>query len=172
MTPPVPCVVAVAGLPGSGKSFFASRLAGRLGAEYLSSDRIRKESVAVRTYGTAEKAAVYDLLAGRAAEALARGRAVLVDATFHAVNARSRLRQALPPGTNLVFIEVTAHEALIRRRVASPRAFSEADFSVYLMIREVWEPLPEDHLTLESTDDNIDAMLASAMSYLTAHGCA
>jgi len=172
MKTPAACAIAVSGLPGSGKSFFASRLAERLGAEYLSSDRIRRETVAVRTYGTAEKAAVYDLLAGRAAEALAKGRAVVVDATFHAGNARSRLRQALPPGTTVVFIEVTAREALIRQRVAGPRAFSEADFSVYLMIREAWEPLPEDHLTLESTDDNIDAMLASAIAHLTAHGCA
>ncbi|MBL0741046.1 AAA family ATPase [Chryseolinea lacunae] len=35
------CLVPVVGLPGSGKSFFASRFAEALGAVYLSSDVMR-----------------------------------------------------------------------------------------------------------------------------------
>ena len=36
-------VVIVFGLPGSGKSYFASRLAGIISADYINSDRVRRE---------------------------------------------------------------------------------------------------------------------------------
>ena len=43
---------------------------------------------------------------------------------------------------------------------------SEADFEVYQKIKNQWEPLNEDHLILQSTDDNINEMLNKAAGYL------
>lgn len=59
-------IVAVCGLPGSGKSYFAARLAERLDAVYLSSDRVRREMFTRRTYSDDEKMDVYRELIHRA----------------------------------------------------------------------------------------------------------
>jgi predicted kinase len=55
-------IVIVFGLPGSGKSFFASRLAKMINADYINSDMIRKEMFASSTYSEKEKAAVYNVM--------------------------------------------------------------------------------------------------------------
>ena len=55
-------VILVLGLPGSGKSYFAGRLAQKINAEYLNSDQIRKEMFQGRTYSDSEKAKVYEAL--------------------------------------------------------------------------------------------------------------
>jgi predicted kinase len=53
-------IVIVTGLPGSGKSYFASRLASMLDADYINSDRIRKNLFTQRTYSEEEKLKVYE----------------------------------------------------------------------------------------------------------------
>ena len=52
-------VIIVCGLPGSGKSYFAERLAKKIDADYVNSDRLRKELFPSRTYSDREKATVY-----------------------------------------------------------------------------------------------------------------
>ena len=63
-------------------------------------------------------------------------------------------------------IEIIADESLIKERVGKPRVESEADFKVYKIIQAEWEPVPEKHLILQSTDNNIDDMLQRAIAYL------
>ncbi len=53
-------IVIVFGLPGSGKSYFASRLAEMLKAEYINSDIVRKQLLTQKTYSEKEKLSVYD----------------------------------------------------------------------------------------------------------------
>jgi predicted kinase len=53
-------IIIVMGLPGSGKSYFAQRLAITINADYISSDRVRKTMMSSRTYSTKEKLLVYD----------------------------------------------------------------------------------------------------------------
>ena len=91
-TPPV--VVAIGGLPGTGKSTLARALAPELGnapgALVLRSDEIRKrlhasapeERLPQSAYGDAASEAVFTELAVLAREAAAGGHAVIVDATF------------------------------------------------------------------------------------------
>ena len=67
---------------------------------------------------------------------------------------------------DIIFIEVRAEESLIRERLKRPRKDSEADFEVYKKIKKQWEPLDEDHLILQSTDDNIKEMLEKTADYL------
>ncbi len=55
---------------------------------------------------------------------------------------------------------------LIRQRLSRKREYSEADFEVYLLIREMFEDMSSSHLVLSSTDSNIDEMLTGAVSYL------
>jgi predicted kinase len=61
---------------------------------------------------------------------------------------------------------VRADEEVIKERVKRSRPYSEADYRIYKLIRKEWEPVEEDHLRLQSTNDNIDDMLERAMKYL------
>ena len=157
-------IVAVCGLPGSGKSYFAMRLADKMGATYLSSDEIRKQMFVVRTYSDGEKLSVYQKMTDMAAKVVARKNDVVLDATFYRQNIRALVAKALEPP--LRWIEVLADESVIQDRLSKPRMHSEADFKVYLKVKEKWEPLTGEFLRLQSTNDNIDEMLAQAMQYL------
>lgn len=159
-------IIMVLGLPGSGKSYFAARLAKMTGADYVNSDRLRKEMFQVRTYSEQEKAAVYNAMLEKMKEAVRQSRNLVLDATFHNDETRKPFIQEMKQKGRICFMEVTADENLIRQRLKKERAYSEADFEVYKLIRSQWEPLNEPHLLLKSTDENIDSMLQKAAEYL------
>jgi predicted kinase len=159
-------VVIVFGLPGSGKSYFASRLAGMICADHISSDRLRKEMLQERSYSDMEKAFVYSVMLRKTKEAIGQNRNVVLDATFHKKETRDLFVQEITGKTSVFFIEVVASEERIRQRLKKERPDSEADFEVYKKILQQWEPLSASHLTLESTDGNADAMLEKAAQYL------
>ncbi|NER11616.1 hypothetical protein SAMN06265375_10313 [Muriicola jejuensis] len=158
-------VVIVMGLPGSGKSYFAERLGGKINAVYISSDRVRKELFEKRTYSRAEKARVYKEMLQRMELAMAHKKSVVLDATFHDKETRDVFLEKTEKQAFL--IEVQASEALIRRRLKKSRPYSEADFEVYELLRNQWSSVEQPHLILESTDDNIDDMLTKALDYLS-----
>jgi len=159
-------IIVVFGLPGSGKSYFAERLAKELNADYVNSDRVRKEMFPVRTYSDQEKAAVYNVMLERMNEVLKQNGSVVLDATFHGIEARKMVAREVKGKDRICFIEITADENLIRYRLNKERPYSEANFDVYKLTRRQWEPLNEPHLLLESTDENIDSMLQEATEYL------
>lgn len=158
-------IVIVFGLPGSGKSFFAERLAGMIGAEYINSDRLRKRMFAKRTYTLKEKLSVYEELLSSMRQALKENKNLVIDATFYKKDIRQSFIEEAG-ASKLIFIEVEASEFIIRKRLNREREDSEADFNVYKTVKSQWEPMQEKHLQLESTDDNIDAMLKKAVKYI------
>jgi predicted kinase len=159
-------IVIVFGLPGSGKSYFASRLAKLINAGYVNSDRLRKEMFKTRTYSEQEKAAVYHAMLEKMKEAIHQNRNLVVDATFHKSETRKPFIKETEGKENIFFIEVRADENIIRERLKKDRADSEADFEMYKFIKQHYEPLNIHHLLLESTDENIDDMLQKAAAYL------
>lgn len=161
-------ILVVFGLPGSGKSYFAQHLAQRLDAAYLSSDRIRKELLEVRSYKEAEKNQIYQEMFERIPIALETHKYVVLDASFYQKSTRMLLKSmAEHLGQALHFIELRADEEIIRERVAKKRPFSEADFSVYKKIKKIFEPFPDKHLILESRRDNLQEMLERCLVYLS-----
>lgn len=159
-------VVIVFGLPGSGKSYFASRLAGIISADYINSDRVRKEMLAKRTYSNREKEIVYNKMLATLKEDQVQNRNVVLDATFHKKETRELFVKEMEKRGGIYFIEVTADENVTRERLKNQRPDSEADFEVYKIIKEENEPMKEPHLILLSTNDNIDEMLQKARDYL------
>lgn len=159
-------VVIVTGLPGSGKSYFAVQLADRIGAVYINSDSVRKEMFQVRTYTISEKLAVYDEMVSRMQAAVGLGKNVILDATFYKEKLRQKFEQSLPADVIIHLIEVMATESLIRKRLRHLRPDSEADFGIYQLIRDEWESIQQHHLTLHSTNKNIDEMLDDALEYI------
>jgi hypothetical protein len=92
--PPLPVVIAIGGLPGTGKSTLARRLApligGAPGALVVRSDEIRKRRFSVApeqrlppdAYTPEVSTAVFATLADQVCSAAAGGHAVIADATF------------------------------------------------------------------------------------------
>ena len=161
-----PIVVIVFGLPGTGKSYFASRLAERTNAEYINSDRLRKELFAKRTYSDKEKEMVYREILEKTKRAINENANVVLDATFYKNDTRNRLLDEIKSNAEITFIEIRADEDIIMQRLQKERPYSEADFEVYKLIKQQWEPFNEPHLILYSTEDNIHHMLQKAMDHL------
>lgn len=160
-------LIGVCGLPGSGKSYFASRLAKQLEATYLSSDALRKELVSEPRYSYNEKERVYENLLAQASTHLRDGGTVVLDATFHTAARRHRVTQlGAESGATLRWIEVFATKPVLRTRLAADRPDSDADYAVYEKIRQESEPMTEEHIGLESTQSNLTEMLDQALGYL------
>ena len=160
-------IIVVFGLPGSGKSYFATKLAGKLNAEYISSDITRKQIATQPDYSDQERLNVYDIMMEEAVKALANTNIVVLDATFFLRSARDKLVELVAQHhIDIRFIEIIADENIIKERVAKKRQHSDADFSVYLKVTAQFEPMDKQHLVLESKRDNIDEMLRSAIHYL------
>lgn len=159
-------IIIVFGLPGSGKSYFASRLAKTINAGYINSDRLRKEMFTERMYSEQEKTAVYNVMLSKMKEAVSENMSLVLDATFHKSETRKTFIREMEGKGGIFFIEVRANEDIIRERLKKERPFSEADFKVYKFIQQRWEPMTESHLVLESTGENIDNMLQRAAQYL------
>ncbi len=159
-------IVFVFGLPGTGKSYFASRLAKMIDAIYVNSDRVRKELFAQRTYSHHEKKVVYDTMLGKTKEAIATGQNMVLDATFHKKETRDTFMKQLANQGEVFYIGLHSVESTIKERLKKSRPYSEADFEVYKLIQQQWEPLKEHHLVLESTNNNIEEMLLKAAQYL------
>lgn len=155
-------VVIVMGLPGSGKSYFAEKLAATLHAVYVNSDRLRKDMFPVRTYTPEEKQAVYDRMHYLMREAGLQNTDIVLDGTFYLNNIREQFAQS----ATIRFIEVITSPDIARERLQQPRTDSEADLNVYQLIKTQWEPMEEEHLVLHSTNDNITGMLQEATNYL------
>ena len=159
-------VVIVFGLPGSGKSFFASRLASMMDACHIKSDTVRKEMLKKRNYSVDEKLSIYNAMLSKLIEAKKQNINVVVDATFYKNEIRRNFISKGPANECILFIEVIADESLIKERLKKTREDSEADFEVYKKIKEEWEPMDEPHLVLKSTDENINEMLLKTTDYL------
>jgi predicted kinase len=159
-------ILIVFGLPGCGKSYYASRLAERIDAAYISSDRVRKMLFSTRTYSANEKLSVYNAMLKQMKQRIVNTENVVIDATFYRDNIRKKFTEEAKGIDPIFFIEVKAPASLIKERLQKPREDSEADFEVYTKIKMAWEPLMEDHLILHSRDYNIQDMLEKTADYL------
>lgn len=160
-------LIIVSGLPGSGKSYFARRLAQKLGAEYINSDATRRAMNAMGRYGFEDKLNVYEEMASRAGDNLRKGRTVVVDATFYHHEMRNLfLTLGKLLHKPICYLEVQAEEGLIQDRLSRPRTDSEADYAVYQQLKLQYEAPAEDHLILHSTNENISDLLDEALEYI------
>lgn len=165
-------IVLIAGLPGSGKSYFAVKLSAKLGAMYISSDKVRNELDALGKYSLKNKMEVYVEMVKIANRFLMDHKTVVVDATFYLNSMRSLFyKLAKMQKSEICLIYINASEALIKKRLSKPRQDSEADFKVYEKIRDQFQEITTPHLKLESTNDNITSMVDKAVEFIeTMHG--
>jgi len=160
-------IIIVFGLPGSGKSYFASKLAKRLEAKYVNSDVIRKQLFAVRKYSEEEKMKVYEVMIRAMKKAIQKDENIVLDATFYTEYIRNKFSKSAEVfKEKIIFIEVRTDENIRADRLSLSREHSEADYSIYLHIKKVFEPLRSEHLILRSTQENIKEMMGVALNYI------
>lgn len=155
------CLVVFVGLSGSGKSNVAAALEARTGFRRWSSDVVRKELAGLAPlervgaerardlYSAQFSARTYAALYAYAERDLCSGRGVILDATFLRRVDRDRARELADRlGAPLLIVECRCDEEEIRRRLARRNAegidASDADWSVYLQQRRVFEPTATD----------------------------
>jgi hypothetical protein len=160
---PDPRMVVMLGLPGTGKSHVAARLAERIDAWHLNSDSIRKQLAGIsiqadgrgalspKLYNHALGIRVYRELLRRARMYLAAGHRVVVDATFLHPDSRAKA-QAVAGKLGLPFLLVHADcpekTVVSRMRRRFKRAsVSDADLRIYRAMKQRFEPpAPGPHL--------------------------
>ncbi len=147
LAPKTPGLFLMSGLSGSGKTWLARQLAGRLSAVHIRSDVERKRRAGLRElapshsrpgedlYSAEASAALYGELARAAEDVLSGGIRVIVDATFLERASRARfaeLAARLRVPARLILCQ--APEPLLRARIAersrAKRDPSEADLGV------------------------------------------
>jgi aminoglycoside phosphotransferase family enzyme/predicted kinase len=182
-----PCLVLVGGLPGTGKSTLARRLAGRADFVVIRSDVVRKELAGLPQtdrvstdfqegfYSPKWTERTYAECLRRAEAAMFAGRRVLVDATFREERARRAFLDAAArwavPGLLLL---CQAPPEVVRARLEGRRAdASDADWAVYLRAAERWEEpgaSTREALSLILTGGDPDQALAAAEKVLRREG--
>ncbi|WDF79903.1 AAA family ATPase [Mucilaginibacter sp. AW1-7] len=163
-------IVAVLGLPGSGKTYFAAALAARLNARLISSDTVRRQMNQNGRYDDLAKKAVYLEMISLMESGIADEQSVVLDATFYKANLRILfMEKAEELSLPIYFIEVRAAEATIKKRVAQRRPDSEAGFAAYQNVKQEFEALTGPHLVLFSDRRSLHQMLETATAYLYDH---
>ena len=157
----------VIGLPGTGKTTFAKSLAEALDAQHINTDIIRDSINKRGQYDPETKARIYTAMQAQAEAALHKGQNVVLDGTFFKKELRKPYQEmATKYQANLYWMEIKAKEDVIRTRVSQRRAYSEADFEVYLKIKSQYEPLETPHLELWSDVLDLPEMVKKAKDYI------
>ncbi|MDN3689432.1 AAA family ATPase [Cyclobacterium jeungdonense] len=160
-------LVLVMGLPGSGKSFFAKRLADKSDMVYLNSDQVRIELGLRGRYSKEDRQKVYAAMAAKTNELLKEGKRVLVDATFQRKKNRWEFQElAKKRRRSVACIRIWAEEGLVAKRLATEREESDADFLIYQKLKSDFDPMEGDYLDIRSEDGKIDSMIHKALEYL------
>jgi predicted kinase len=160
-------IVLVKGLPATGKTWFSEKLAEKLNAMHLNTDKVRKEHGLTGKYDDSSRQKTYNLLFDQLEKYIIQGKRIIVDGTFHEKENQTRIVNLCHKyNSPLYVIGLKADEALIKERMARKRKYSEADFDVYMKIKGKEHPMDHDCLILNSTDGNSEQLLTQTMQYI------
>jgi adenylylsulfate kinase len=170
-------LIAMAGLPGTGKSTIARALAGALGAVVLDKDAIRAALFPPEAieYSSAQDDLCVSIMLQVASFMLSRNpewTIILDGRTFsRSYQAKAVVKAAEGMATHLVFIECTCAERTAVRRLAADHASGDhlaanRDAELYHRVKARAEPLNYPHLKL-NTEQPPEICLAQCLAYLS-----
>jgi len=160
-------LVMLCGLPGTGKSTLARRLADGLPAVVVESDRVRQKLFARPAYTGQESQRVHQVCHILIGWYLRHYYHVVYDATnLYEYHRGLIYRLAARSGACLVVVEVTASDDVVRERLAPRRRthpavraqkdYSDADWDVYERMRRRSEPIQHDHIVVDTSDGDVE----------------
>lgn len=173
--PPIPILVMLSGLPGSGKSTVARALRDAMPQHaftIIASDRVRKELFPNPSYSDEEHKVTHETVHQRLLALLKQGRNVIHDATNLQDTFRDWRHEAVrQTGCRVLLVNVALDDAETRRRIVAraqtATSISDADLAVYDLLRTHREPIQSPHATVH-TDDRFDTDLAATTSQIEA----
>jgi predicted kinase len=155
-----PTFIAVSGLPGTGKSYFCSKLAERLRFVVLESDALRKTLFPLPGYSPEESARLFRALHHLIEGLLKRGFSLILDATNLSERNRERLYNIADRlDVKLVLVRVEAPPEVVYQRLksrvggASTQDKSDADWSVYQKMKSAVDRISRNHYAVDTSRD-------------------
>ena len=174
--PSQPLLVAMCGLPGTGKSHFASKLSEEVPFLIMETDRLRKVIVPHPKYTTQEHRRVFNSCYQLIVYYLVNGYSVLFDATNLNEDFRSHIYDiSETTAAPLAIVHVTAPKNTVRRRLKERKAnrysntYSDAGWLIYTRMVPVEEPVQREHYAVDSSQ-NIQPSLSQVIDWARSGG--
>lgn len=166
-------LLALVGLPGSGKSLMARTLQGMTPSVVVSTDVARGYLGYVPNYSDSEIRFVYEVCYRVARKRLQEGQHVIFDGSNHATAHRIRLAKlAEECGVTVAFCYIFAAEEVVFERLGlrdisdRPEDMqSNARREVYRLMAGLQEPMTRPHLKLDSSTARPEELAAAARKY-------
>ena len=172
----------ILGLPATGKSYFAKELIKSLSNPpiYLNTDRIRRAlfnfshhqyvPFGNKLYTQEKRDLVYNALYMVVEILLSQKLSVLVDGTFYTQSKRQPLIKICEKLNQKYFIiKTTCSEDLIKQRIQERKSqndnASDADFNIYLEIKERFEEIKIPYLEID-TGNELSIILKEVILYI------
>ena len=161
-------IIIICGLPGVGKSTISNDLSRLINAVVLSSDKIRKEIFPRPTYTKFERRLIYDILTLLARYLHDADVNCILDATFNTEYSRKQLisKLVILP-EQLCIVECTCPQNIIISRLSNRRNdYSDADISVYKRMKDIYQPLKMEHITVDTRQPSLTNAMTIASRIL------
>jgi len=155
-----PTFIVVSGLPGTGKSYFCSKLAERLPFIIPESDALRKALFPSPSYSSQESSRLFQACHHLIEGLLKRGMPLILDATNlseryreHLYNIADRL------AVKLILVRVEAPPQVVserlkaRREATNPGNKSDADWTVYQKMKLSVQRIHRNHYAVDTSRD-------------------
>jgi len=158
-----PTFIAVSGLPGTGKTYFCSKLAQRLPFVILESDALRKVLFPSPNYSQEESSRLFQACHHLIEKLLKRGVSVILDATNLSERFRERLYNIADRlDAKLILVRVEAppllvHERL-KARLGNSEGNSDADWKVYNKMKHRVQEIRHNHYAVDTSRDITPAL--------------
>ncbi|MDE1842112.1 MAG: AAA family ATPase [Thaumarchaeota archaeon] len=157
-------IVIICGLPGVGKSTIANKIAPRINAVILSSDKIRKEILQNPTYSAFERKLIYDIMAVIAKYLNDIRVSCILDATFNKEKSRVTIKEKMGlDDRDFQIIECTCPENIALSRLESRKNdYSDATSEIYHKMKKIYESVKLPHITIDTAmpiETNIEKVL-------------
>lgn len=153
-----PVFIVLSGLPGTGKSYFCSKLAERLPVVILESDALRKTLCPVPDYSPGESQRLFQAAHILIERLLKKGVSLILDATNLSEGRRAHLYDIADRlGARLILVRVEAPPGVVRQRLDSrfkhSKTRSDADWATYQQMRPSVEKIRRKHYSVDTTRD-------------------
>ncbi|MFQ5800562.1 MAG: AAA family ATPase [Candidatus Hydrothermarchaeales archaeon] len=165
-------LILICGLPATGKSTVARKLARSIGAEVLRTDIVRRELIKSPAYTEEEKGLIYNAVFLIADYLIKNDVNVIIDGTFYRDPLRKQAKKiAKRRGKRFFLIEARCPEGIVLSRLAKRkknlRSPSDADLDVYYKIKNLFEPITEEHIII-NTDWNLKEAIQGVLKKIKA----
>ncbi len=155
-----PAFIVVSGLPGTGKSYFCSKLAERLPFTILESDVLRKTLFPSPIYSAPESARLFQAINHLIEGLIKRGIPLILDATNLSERYRERLYNIADRfNAKLILVRVEAPPEVVYQRLKdraeenNSESNSDADWAVFQKMKPTVQKISRNHFAVDTSRD-------------------